>query len=118
MTYLDVTPGGNGAAVLVDSETGRRYILGRDNAVALAWRLLAVAASPNRVVANGTQPQPVPVPPPPIPFTPGPVDPKLAETAAINAELERLRNQPHPTPQPVPPPATGGTGTGFGKDSP
>jgi len=113
VTYLDVTPGGfGGSAVLSDNETGRKYVLSRDNAVALAWRLLAVAVLPNRVVANGTQPQPAPVPPPPIPFTPGPagnIDPAFAalEAARANKEANRL-----PVSPPAPP-ATGGTST-FG----
>ncbi len=112
MTYLDVIPGNSGSAVLLIDSGSARYVLDREAAVSLAHRLLSAAALPNRVVANGTQPQPVPVPPTPIPFTPGPagnIDPAFAalEAARANKEANRL-----PVSPPAPP-ATGGTST-FG----
>jgi len=116
VTYLDVIPSAGTAVVLVDSASGARYVLSRDNAIALAWRLLAGVGTAGRVVANApTGNVTPPVPPPPIPFTPGPVPASLQATMDANAELERLRNVPRPVPQPTPPPSGGGTSTTGGK---
>ena len=115
VTYLDVVPGSfGGSAVVVDCTTGLKYVLSSQDAIRLASRLLAVAAQPGRVVANGAVVTTPPAPQP-IPFREGPVDPALAGTMATVEELQRLHQQGPPPPATQPPPSTVGTTTGFGK---
>ena len=117
MTNLDVIPGNDGTAILVDSATGARFVLDRTNSVALAHRLLSAAASPARIVANAQPPAPPVPPPPPPPFVPGPVDPNLAATNAMLAYLEELKKRPYVPPQPPPAPQPSGGSTTIGGDS-
>ena len=116
MTNLDVIPGNDGTAILVDSATGARFVLDRTNSVALAHRLLSAAASPARIVANAQPPTP-PVPPPqPTPPPPGPPNPAFSDTNAWLAYMAELQKRPYVPPQPPTPQPSGGSTT-IGGDS-
>ncbi len=98
-----------------------KYSLTRAAAIELARALLASVGPgvPIQTVIEITPqtnpvPQPTPIQPPP--FTPGPPDPRFAETNATLARLAELAANPYSPPQPPPAPTPTG-GTALGGDS-